>query len=410
MNKPDTIYILLDFSCGRFYTHHSSYLSDFQNYLKKLNLNCEIWVNTSADKELIENLGARTKPVLRSIMYSFNRHQDFLRFLQDKSISSLFMYLSKIKVPSVFYEWLQNAIAYFYFRSALKELKSISFTYQNIVLIFPTFDALSFRLTKYISERTHFPIKKICIRVTGAEKRGAFAVQNSESKLFELCESNPTKINLGIEVNNYVELLSIRNREFKKLFWAPMPEVQRTSLENIIVDSSPSLLKIGFLGSARKTKGFEDLPIIFSTLIENNVNFRAYIQLPNFFWDEAKSVLSILKNEYWNYIEIIPGGSPKKLIDGYIAKMDLVLLPYSEKAYKYAGSGILFLAADLETPIFTHQRLAFAWDVEGFKIGETYTDYTNLALKLKKFNRDKYTINIKKYNLSRNKATDALIS
>jgi hypothetical protein len=89
--------------------------------------------------------------------------------------------------------------------------------------------------------------------------------------------------------------------------------------------------------------------------------------------------------------------------------MDLVLLPYSVEAYKYAGSGILYLAADLIIPIFGHEELAFAWDIQKFGIGETYSDYTELAVKIKHFSKFNYMPKIIKYNLERNLANNLFI-
>jgi hypothetical protein len=409
MTNQNVLYILLDFSCGRFYTHHSSYLSDYESFLNKFNLAGEVWVNNSSDKEMLNILSPRTKPVLRSIMYSFSRHENFMSFLQDKMISKLFVYLVKFGIPNLFIEFLKERFAYLYYKSALKRLDYLSYRYDEIVLIFPTFDALSFRLTNHIIYKSHLPIKKIRIRVTGAEKRGAFSATSSESQLINFVEEKPEIVSVGVEVNCYKELLVREDFDLKKIYWAPMPEVKRFVKEKITIIQDSTITKIGFLGSARKTKGFEDLPEILSKLIENKVNFLSYVQLPNFVWDEAKSVIAVLKRDFSNFVEFIPGGSTRAAIEGYIAEMDLVLLPYSVEAYKYAGSGILYLAADLVVPIFAQEKLAFAWDIGKFGIGETYSDYTDLAVKVKGFKKSDYVPKILKYNSERNIANNLFI-
>jgi hypothetical protein len=409
MTNQNVIYILLDFSCGRFYTHHSSYLSDYESFLNKLDVASEVWINSSADRELLDILSPKTKPILRSIMYSFSRHENFMGFLQDKIISKLFVFLVKVRIPNFFIELLKASFAFLYYKSALKRLKKLSNRYDEIVLVFPTFDALSFRLTNHLVYKSHLPIKKICIRVTGAEKRGAFSATSSETKLVNLVQEKSEIVNVGIEVNCYKELLARNEFDPNKIYWAPMPEVKRVVAEKVTIIQDPRIIKIGFLGSARKTKGFEDLPEIFSKLIENKVNFMSYVQLPNFLWDEAKSVISVLRREFPNFVEFIPGGSSREVIEGYIAEMDLVLLPYSVEAYKYAGSGILYLAADLIIPIFAQEELAFAWDIEKFGIGETYSDYTELAIKLKHFSKFNYIPKILKYNLERNLANNLFV-
>jgi hypothetical protein len=60
----ENLYILLDFSCGRFYTHHSSYLKDYYDFLSLRQKTVKVWVNTSADQKVMDLFGDNVSPIL----------------------------------------------------------------------------------------------------------------------------------------------------------------------------------------------------------------------------------------------------------------------------------------------------------------------------------------------------------
>ena len=80
-NSKKELYILLDFSCGRFYTHHSSYLKDYFDFLVSRNYHTKVWVNTSADKKVLDLFGNDVSAILRSNYYSHTRRDNFLLLL-----------------------------------------------------------------------------------------------------------------------------------------------------------------------------------------------------------------------------------------------------------------------------------------------------------------------------------------
>ena len=83
LNSQDELFILFDFSCGRFYTHHSSYLKDYNDFLIANNKRTHIWVNTSADKEVLDVFPGNAKSILRSNLYSHTSKDNFKLFLVD---------------------------------------------------------------------------------------------------------------------------------------------------------------------------------------------------------------------------------------------------------------------------------------------------------------------------------------
>jgi hypothetical protein len=397
------IYILIDFSCGRFYTHHSSYLKDYACFIESFGLPTEIWVNDSADKEMISDLSNYTvRPILKSNMYGMQRRQNLSRFAIQKFLNIFFKLLLKIKTPKIIIELLKIYCSNIYLRSTVKEIKFLESCEREIVLIFPTLDALGLRLIKNLSRKDYNKIVRICARVTGAEKRGIFAVSESEKTLVAIKNTSNFALNLGYEVEIYKE--KFIGREFLPpyLHWAPMPAIERISWSKVKRSNSDEKLNLGFLGSARSGKGFENIPVVLEMLRRENLKFHAFIQKPIFEWKNSENVIKTLNDTYKSDVTWIAGGVSRERIDQIICDLDLLFLPYDSEQYRYAGSGLLFIASDYLIPVITSNQVAFAWDVINFQIGLTYENFESVISELSNFNKETFTRHLKTYNSQRN--------
>lgn len=83
-------YLIIDFSCGRFYTHHSSYLKDYENFLSKAGFVPEVWVNSSADAEVLEFIGHNSKRISASPLYYHTKKSNLIKFILNKLILVFF--------------------------------------------------------------------------------------------------------------------------------------------------------------------------------------------------------------------------------------------------------------------------------------------------------------------------------
>jgi hypothetical protein len=402
-------YILMDFSCGRFYTHHSSYIKDYADYLIDNNYNVKICVNDSADNEVITLFrGYDFFANLKSNNYGMTKNKNFSRFVQDKIIQLFFQLLEKFFFPVATLEYFRKKIASNYVNSAIKFLEEESLQLKPITLVFPTTDSLSFRLIEKLALAEAPSVNRVCARITGAEKRGVFGVNDSEFRLANLSKSNHFELNIGLETNIYFKKFSKLNPDFKKsLVWAPMPFINRKTKK---ISLPSNAFKIGFLGSARKGKGFEHIPSILRTLNQSKLDFQAFIQLPIFEWKNSKKVVEEIDLEFDSRIIWLDGGISRKDIEINIGNLDCIFLPYDTTAYKFAGSGILFLAADLGIPIITNENVAFAWDIEFFKIGITYLEFNELPNKIKEIESKCYIKNFENYNKVRDKANKIFLN
>jgi len=393
INSKKELCILFDFSCGRFYTHHSSYLKDYYDFLVSRNFHTKVWVNTSADQKVLSLFGDNVSAILRSNYYSHTRKDNLRLFLADYFVNSFI----NIKIPSFIRSWLCSI----YLKAAIKELKKCVKSGDKIKIIIPTLDGLGMRLVIKSLKLYSDNISLIALRVTGAERRGIFGFENSLEVLKDISDSYPDKINIGYEVNAYgVKLLDSGVIE-KNIFWAPMPYISRSLESNTKKFLVGSPIRLGFLGSARPNKGFDCIPEILDSLKNLQVNFLAFVQLPEFEWAEFKLTHDKLIKNHSESIKFIDGGISKDTLDQTINSVDLIVLPYKLENYQLAGSGILFLAADFKVPIAATKNLAFSWDIEVFKLGFLFEDAIDFGPRLKSFLGNSVDSNLEQYNSNR---------
>lgn len=407
MTKKE-IYIVLDFSCGRFYTHHSSYLNDYATFIKNKGKEVVCWVNTSADDETLASINHKTKKCIRSIMYGYQRHKNPLNYLIDKSLNVSFKFL-KNKINQSTYQVLIKFISKFYLLSAKKNLIHLSLEYDELNLVFPTLDALGFRLIEDLDKMKNLKIGKIAVRITGAEKRGIFEIGNIEKEIsYFQAQGLLQNLRIGYEVKNYENIFLDAKIKRDSIFWAPMPTIRRTvGVKNKNLHND--VIKLGFLGGARKNKGFDEIPLILNELIKEDISFQAVVQKPIFSWLESENTIKDLQNLNPSQIQFLEGGISRNELENLMLTCDLLVLPYSEEAYKQAGSGILYLAADLHIPIACNRQVAFSWDVLEFGIGillennklniSSLEKIRDFEEKILKYNAERDRVNSKFLNL-----------
>lgn len=398
----DEIYIIFDFSCGRFYTHHSSYLKDYSDFLIAKNYKTCVWVNSSADKQVLDIFSGNIKPILRSNLYSHTRKDNLILYFIDYLVNLS----DRLKISGI----TRFLFKRHYLRSAINEFRKHLSKHSSINIIAPTLDGLGLRFVEEILKRYHKNVSLVSLRVTGAERRGVFGVSNSLQVLKKLTDLYPTKIHLGFEVKALEAIMKKSEIPQEAIFWAPMPHIVRSKQvsPNKSTTAVPEI-RLGFLGSGRPNKGFDTIPEILDELKEQKINFQAFVQLPKFEWREFEITLSKLKERHSQTVIFLESGISKLILDKTIASMDLIVLPYRLKDYKIAGSGILFLACDFRVPVATSEGLAFSWDIEQYQIGFTFVEAEEFCYKIKSFETSNSQLQIDIYNEARNKANSAFL-
>ena len=397
--------ILVDFSCSSHYTHHASYLLAFAEFATINGCDVEIWINNAANEEVRTKLkNFNTFTILDSPDYGNTPQSSIFRFIRDKCISHLLNTCKRL-LTEKFHENIKSIVAQMYFHKTIRRLKKEIGYGANPTLFFPSIDSIGLRFIDSCIQKK-INIKCFIARTINTEARGTFGIPaplKYYSKILHDVSNVPVYI--GYETYSlYQEYI----RELPKTYlkWAPIPstKIKQSTFSN-------QILTIGFIGSARKNKGFGEIPRILKKLKEANVEFNAIVQLANFGWEKYEETLKLL-SDYSDNIEYLSGGCSDQEFLVALEKIDVLIMPYDADQYKLAGSGILFLAADLSKPIFARAGVGFAWDIEEFEIGKTFTCIEGLIDMLRQFNNysNYWNCNFQKYSESRNAAIKEILT
>lgn len=391
-----TKYVLVDFSCSREYTHHAEYLSAFANHLHGMNLGYELWVNRAADSGVRSLLRSHPVfPILNSLDYSFKRNENFSLFILNKMAKGI---LSKQKIsflPTRYQEKILNSASSLLSRSAIKRLKVLTGKHERVVMVFPSADGLTLRFLRLLAV-SNFNQISVSMRIIGAETRGVLGVKDFVSRINEIAHG-VSDLRIGWEVDSMKTQMIESGVLPEKLYWAPIP----TSSNPVFNSSSPKKMTLGFLGSARKNKGFSDIPFIANSIRHLDIGFQ--VQEANFAWDGYLDTLTELLR-LGDRINFLPGAASNGELNQALSKCSVLVLPYELDSYRFAGSGIMYQAANLGIPIFCTDGVGFDWDVKNFLIGSTFRTLDELQSLIINFDSSSYARSIVKYNQARNLA------
>lgn len=391
-----TKYVLIDFSCSREYTHHAEYLSAFANHLHGMNFRYELWINRAADSGVRSMLRRHPVfPILNTLEYSFKRNENFPLFILNK-IAKDILSMQKISfLPTRFQERILDFAARLLSRSAIRRLKVLYGKHQRVVMVFPSADGLALRFLRLLAVG-NFDQISVSMRIIGAERRGILGVKDFVPLINEIAHG-VSDLRIGWEVEPMKTQMIESGILPEKLYWAPIP----TSSSLICNSSSPKKMTLGFLGSARKNKGFSEIPSIVNSIRYLDIGFQ--VQKANFAWDGYLGTLNELLS-LGDRINFLPGAASNRELNQALSKCSVLVLPYDLDSYRFAGSGIMYQAANLGIPIFCTDGVGFDWDVKNFLIGSTFRTLDELQSLIINFDSSSYFRNIVKYNQARNQA------
>jgi glycosyltransferase involved in cell wall biosynthesis len=214
-------------------------------------------------------------------------------------------------------------------------------------------------------------------------------------------------VHIGFEVARVGENLRLSSKANSKIFWSPIPSTKQISWEGLNEFDPP--IRIGFLGAARKLKGFENVPKIIQRLVSSGKRFEFYVQLAAEEWDGYRKILGEIR-ELEGEIIFLEGGCSDELLLQTISKLDCLILPYFIEEYRNAGSGLLFHAADFGVPVISMHGVGFDWDIQQYSLGTLCNSSEEIPNQVRVLDRKKYLDSIRNYNLARNEITTALLS
>ena len=397
--------VFMDASCTRFFTHNSSYMQAYAARAYDINMRepIECWIGEAADSRVIENFTFPVHPILRSPIYSFQKNRPAYYF-RDKVLNQLLQFLSNSKKNGLLTKYARQKIFDFYAFPAVKRAGDLAKFTEKFFLVLPSADGLTIRLAKKLID-LGFPVKSLTIRTITAESRGGYGIENLSLFLESLQKEHPhVEIRIGWECKNVSEKFEQRNLLKNLLYWAPMPtnvSLEEKELRNPI--------HIGFLGNARLNKGFNNIPEILESLKHIGISTKYVVQLASDPWIGYEQTLSKILEEVSD-VKFLDSRLTHEQLLSEISQVDLLIMPYSNIQYRYAGSGILYQAADFLVPSITFKGLGFSWDIESFKVGATVENFDQLKSLINLTNLEVWKKNCTLYNKARNQAVDFLLS
>jgi hypothetical protein len=283
--------------------------------------------------------------------------------------------------------------------------KTSKLTRERILLLLPTADPLSIELIKTIT-KFHFARKfYIRIRMVGSESRGILGHETIYEDLIQVQNTNKMDLKIGVETQGYEDFLIKKGIDAECLSWSPWPTF---NIEKLIHKHESSNISIGFLGGAKKRKGFDLIPLIINYLISSGGNYKFFIQKSVHPWMEYHKTLSKLDKEFKNCCEFLPANINLEKLLEILPTLDCVILPYDPESYKINASGILYHAADAGIPVVTFCGVGFEQEINEFQIGIIIDDLAfikNSILHALKISSTKFEI----YNKSRNNANKSFL-
>jgi len=355
MNKAlNPTYLIVDFSAGNIVTHHLNYVLTYAKFLKNNGFKVKLLLPkyTPLDKGLNEFDVFR---VLLSREYRLDRPRI--------SIGRIYYYFvnGKNKLGK-FVEYVTGRIiSKIYLLMAVKELIKILHSEKSeCVIIFPSTDLMAIRFINMLLNKK-IDIKSFFVRINAVNKN--LIDKNLRFDGLELLDRlliDNNSIHVGCETKSLMRLLQKRGEGYASALWVPLPSVPR-----LTSDGEKNV--IGFLGGAKKRKGFDEIPEWITKINRVITNSLFLIQTSPFPWPEYEKTIADLSGK--NNIELIAPIVNNEELFKQISRCSYIVTPYNKLSYNLVGSSIFYFAADFLIPTISYDNLGFSDDIIEFQCG-----------------------------------------
>ena len=393
ISKKKNLWIVLDFWASQRNMHQLLYVKKYSDYIQNFYKEDTLcWIPSTTDTGLVKEIGLqKTELILKSPEYTV--HQNFGLFVITRIILNFlnWKFLQSIKWLAHFF---RTFFSIFYLIRAYNRLLFLSKKYETIHLVFPCSSPLSIRLLEMIQKSKRNKFKAHLIFSTG-ENKGVFRFHNFENKIRQLAAT--MSLTIGTETITYQKEIDKIYSFGNKIKWSPTPYSPPRKYTKITRDA----IALGFLGTARPNKGFETIPGLLKKLKSCDVAFTAIIQKAIYPWEEYHQSIYDINNLELTGVNFISANLSHEEFILQFEKVDVLILPYFKEFYKFAGSAILFMAADYGIPIIAPQGLSFEWDILNFGIGYTYSSESDFVNCVENCKSQDFSSNFLAYNKKR---------
>jgi len=386
LGKPVT-FLIIDFNAGNSITHNLNYVLTYAKFISDEGFNVKLVLPKYTPLREIKSSNFDIRRVLVSRNYRFD--WPYIIFLKIYKI--LLKLLGKYKIRFEFF--IDSTRDNLYTKKAYSSIqKIIKEEDREFCFFFPTVDFMAINyVEKFLSEDKS--LVRIYLRFNAITE-----ILSRNSKILEMLDSllllYPERIVIGCETRMVIEILKNRSKEYQYLFMAPPPAIKRESVEN-------KEKIFGFLGGAKKRKGFLEIPQIIMRIDAVTKNAKYLVQQSPFNWEGYETILDSLKQI--KSVKLLNCVLSNKDFFYSISQCSFIVAPYDGNSYSSGGSSIFYYAADFYIPTITYEDLPFSEDIIEFECGIVINKNLDFDEKMfSKLSRQKLINGLVKYNEYRN--------
>jgi len=387
-------YTIVDFGAKYQYTHHLPLIKRFAEIIQGVDNTPILYLSKFANRSVCNTIPGVKKFILTDSIYGPTIQESFLR--------SSFLYIGGLVLKATTTDnILKRVYKYALTRKVKRELIALQQeSNEEIFIIFPTMEPLGIYLARSLLNEQNSIYYKFRFRIVGGEKRGFLSSLDELTNFAKLTFSFSKQILVGYETKRYKRLLISNGFNYEVLRWSPWPPMAESNTTSKRLNSK---IVLGFLGNAKKRKGFDSLPILFRLLCDGGLNFQAIIQPAIFEWESYKNTINKISKLFPSNIFITESELDLKQLLHYVSISNLLVLPYDKFSYSINASGLLYHGSDFKVPVITLEGVGFEDEINEFKIGIVASDLSDMAAKI--MNIDKMNYDFETYNLARFQAT-----
>lgn len=360
-------FVIVDFSASKKFTHHWKSIEAFGQLLRAQGCEVTLLVPIYSDQDLYKDF-RNVKRILISTEYGPRKGtywgiQVLIKLIKIATNSKIFR---QLRLQRVFKQQALMVLTKFATRVIVRS-KNLS---GELSVVLPTLDPLALRLM----ERTLEVDSGIfwCVRAINLESRGTLGCGNETSRLLNIARKYPGQISIGYETFPYGRRLLQFGFEERTLFWSPFPPSPPVEM------APPRRFTVGFLGSAKKIKGFDSIPEILDSIGAQFDEYSCLVQESLFPWPSYRKTLEVLKRN--TKVLLLPNELTEAELEGFIRKCTVIVLPYDKSSYRESASAILYHAAENEIPVICTRGTGFSEEVVKYGVGAEFESITEIGV------------------------------
>lgn len=393
MIQNSGVFVIVDFNAGQTTTHHLNYVTTYANFLQSTGAIVKLILPKHLPFNISEMNSFDVRRVLKSRSYRIDRSRIGLDRIY------LFV-LRRFNIgESLFITFIEQKIENHFIKKAYRHIIDVLNENKNSVLFFPSIDLMALRFLDYLFSREKIE-SNVFLRLNALEN---LIPNNSNSNFLTRVLEGNKKIILGVETSKISSYLRETGIYSGEIFWAPLPYIKR-------YPKPTAEIIFGFLGGAKKRKGFDELPFWINTISQRVTNAKFLIQQSPYHWPGYQDTLKVL-GELENVV-LLPEKLSNKDFFHYISLCDFNIAPYNQESYIWGGSSIFYYASDFLIPTLTYKHLPFSNEIIQFKCGLFLEDFRSglKATIFENISRTELEKGLINYNESRNKANKKFLA